>query len=162
MIDCDLYQFVVCIESCATSSTYTCNGIDCVLSVSQTCIYCLQKPFTAEEEKWDGVGQPPRMQWAQYDTDPGSFEKCSLLTAALTHLGLYLLMFLGFVNQLLYKPKVATERNREVSINATILSQPNILFITASTTKTNQHQENCESRALPTINIGNLWFQRDH
>ncbi|XP_041986700.1 serine palmitoyltransferase 2 isoform X2 [Aricia agestis] len=55
----------------------------------------------------------PCMDWSQYDTFPGSFEKCSLMTAALTHFGLYLLMFLGFVNQLLFKPKVATERNRE-------------------------------------------------
>ncbi|XP_023934963.2 serine palmitoyltransferase 2 isoform X2 [Bicyclus anynana] len=54
----------------------------------------------------------PWMDWAQLDIFPGSFEKCSLLTAALTHAGLYLLMFLGFVNQLLFTPKVATERNR--------------------------------------------------
>lgn len=54
------------------------------------------------------------MDWSQYDTFPGSFEKCTLLTAALTHVGLYILMFLGFVNQLLFKPKVATEKNREV------------------------------------------------
>ncbi|KPJ13348.1 Serine palmitoyltransferase 2 [Papilio machaon] len=58
------------------------------------------------------AGLPP-MDWMQYDTFPGSFEKCSLVTAALTHLGLYLLMLLGFVNQLLFRPKVATERNRE-------------------------------------------------
>ncbi|KPI96916.1 hypothetical protein RR46_05041 [Papilio xuthus] len=55
----------------------------------------------------------PAMDWSQYDTFPGSFEKCSLVTAALTHLGLYILMLLGFVNQLLFRPKVATERNRE-------------------------------------------------
>ncbi|CAH0714031.1 unnamed protein product, partial [Brenthis ino] len=55
----------------------------------------------------------PWMDWSQYDTYSGSFEKCSILTAALTHAGMYLLMFLGFVNQLLFKPKAATERNRE-------------------------------------------------
>ncbi|XP_034827286.1 serine palmitoyltransferase 2 [Maniola hyperantus] len=55
----------------------------------------------------------PRMAWSQHDIFPGAFEACSLLTAALTHAGLYLLMLLGFVNQLLFKPKVATERNRE-------------------------------------------------
>ncbi|CAD0199623.1 unnamed protein product [Chrysodeixis includens] len=58
-------------------------------------------------------GGVPLMDWSQYDTFIGSFEKCTLLTAALTHLGLYILMFLGFVNQLLFKPKVATEKNRE-------------------------------------------------
>ncbi|XP_038214647.1 serine palmitoyltransferase 2 isoform X2 [Zerene cesonia] len=55
----------------------------------------------------------PWMDWSQHELNPGSFEKCSLLTAALTHAGLYILMFLGFINQLLFKPKVATERNRE-------------------------------------------------
>ncbi|CAG4961737.1 unnamed protein product [Parnassius apollo] len=53
------------------------------------------------------------MDWSQYDTFPGDFEKCSLVTAVLAHLGLYLLMFLGFINKLLFTPKVATERNRE-------------------------------------------------
>ncbi|XP_049868149.1 serine palmitoyltransferase 2 [Pectinophora gossypiella] len=66
-----------------------------------------------EEMPWDGRGPVPRMQWARYDTWPGSFEKCSLLTAALTHLGLYILMMLGFLNQLLFKPRGAVERNRE-------------------------------------------------
>jgi serine palmitoyltransferase len=55
------------------------------------------------------------MDWSQYDTFPGAFEKSTLLTAALTHLGLYILMLLGFINQLLFKPKVASEKNREVS-----------------------------------------------
>lgn len=58
-------------------------------------------------------GGVPKMDWSKYDTFPGSFEKCTLLTAALTHFGLYILMFLGFVNQLLFTPKVATEKNRE-------------------------------------------------
>ncbi|KAL0830956.1 hypothetical protein ABMA28_001851 [Loxostege sticticalis] len=53
------------------------------------------------------------MDWAPFDTNRGSFEQCSLLTTALTLLGLYVLMFLGFVNQLLFRPKVATEKNRE-------------------------------------------------
>ncbi|XP_060803839.1 serine palmitoyltransferase 3 [Amyelois transitella] len=56
---------------------------------------------------------PPPMDWSKYDTFPGTFEKCSLMTLVLTHIGLYILMFLGFINQLLFKPKVATEKNRE-------------------------------------------------
>ncbi|XP_028170141.1 serine palmitoyltransferase 3 [Ostrinia furnacalis] len=60
-----------------------------------------------------GAASMEPMDWAQFDTDRGSFEHCSLLTAALTQLGLYILMFLGFVNQLLFTPKVATEKNRE-------------------------------------------------
>ncbi|XP_050669710.1 serine palmitoyltransferase 2 isoform X2 [Leptidea sinapis] len=55
----------------------------------------------------------PRMDWSGYDTFAGSFEKSSLLTAALTHAGLYILMFLGFLNQLLFTPNVAVEKNRE-------------------------------------------------
>ncbi|CAG5019799.1 unnamed protein product [Parnassius apollo] len=58
------------------------------------------------------AGLPP-MDWSQYDTFHGDFEKCSLLTAALAHLGFYMLMFLGFINSFLFTPKVATERNRE-------------------------------------------------
>ncbi|KAG5317264.1 SPTC2 palmitoyltransferase, partial [Pseudoatta argentina] len=42
-----------------------------------------------------------------------SFEKVSFITAALTHLGFYILMFLGFINQLFFVPKIATEKNRE-------------------------------------------------
>ncbi|CAG9785357.1 unnamed protein product [Diatraea saccharalis] len=58
----------------------------------------------------DDLAQP--MDWSQYDTEE-SFEKSTLLTAVLTHLGLYILMFLGFVSQLLFTPNVATEKNRE-------------------------------------------------
>ncbi|XP_024881966.1 serine palmitoyltransferase 2 isoform X2 [Temnothorax curvispinosus] len=42
-----------------------------------------------------------------------SFEKVPFITAALTHLGFYILMFLGFINQLFFVPKIATEKNRE-------------------------------------------------
>lgn len=44
-----------------------------------------------------------------------SFEPIPMLAACLTYLGFYFLMLLGFLNQLLFAPKVATERNREVS-----------------------------------------------
>ncbi|XP_034936564.1 serine palmitoyltransferase 2 [Chelonus insularis] len=42
-----------------------------------------------------------------------SFERESLFTSALTHLGFYILMFLGFISQLLFAPKVAREQNRK-------------------------------------------------
>lgn len=42
-----------------------------------------------------------------------SFEKISFVTAALTYLGFYFLMILGFVNQLFFTPKVAREQNRK-------------------------------------------------
>ncbi|EDV29943.2 uncharacterized protein Dana_GF18993 [Drosophila ananassae] len=42
-----------------------------------------------------------------------SFEEVPLHTACLTYLGFYLLMILGYINQLLFVPKVATEKNRE-------------------------------------------------
>lgn len=42
-----------------------------------------------------------------------SFEQPTFFTACLTYFGFYILMFLGFVSQLFFKPKVATERNRE-------------------------------------------------
>ncbi|XP_063240412.1 serine palmitoyltransferase 2 [Bacillus rossius redtenbacheri] len=42
-----------------------------------------------------------------------SFEPVPLYTAVMTYLGFYLLMFLGYFNQLFFTPKVAKERNRE-------------------------------------------------
>jgi hypothetical protein len=45
-----------------------------------------------------------------------SFEAVPLYTAVMTYLGFYLLMFLGYFNQLFFTPKVAMEKNREVSI----------------------------------------------
>ncbi|KAJ9593702.1 hypothetical protein L9F63_014750, partial [Diploptera punctata] len=44
-----------------------------------------------------------------------SFEEVPLYTAVMTYLGFYLLMFLGYLNQLLFTPKVAREQNRDVS-----------------------------------------------
>lgn len=44
-----------------------------------------------------------------------SFERVPFITAALTHLGFYILMILGFINHLFFTPKVAKEYNREVS-----------------------------------------------
>jgi hypothetical protein len=35
----------------------------------------------------------------------------------MTYLGFYLLMFLGYINQLFFTPKVAMEKNRDVSID---------------------------------------------
>jgi hypothetical protein len=45
-----------------------------------------------------------------------SFEEVPLYTAVMTYLGFYLLMFLGYMNQLFFTPKVAMEKNRDVSI----------------------------------------------
>lgn len=42
-----------------------------------------------------------------------SFEQPSLITACLTYLGFYLLMIIGYINQLFFVPKVASEKNRE-------------------------------------------------
>lgn len=44
-----------------------------------------------------------------------SYERIPYITACLTYVGFYILMLLGFLSQLLYKPKVAIEKNREVS-----------------------------------------------
>lgn len=42
-----------------------------------------------------------------------SFEEAPLITACLTYLGFYLLMFIGYINQVFFTPKVATEENRD-------------------------------------------------
>jgi serine palmitoyltransferase len=44
-----------------------------------------------------------------------SYEQAPLVTAVITYFGFYLLMLLGFVNQFLFPPVVATEKNRDVS-----------------------------------------------
>lgn len=51
----------------------------------------------------------------QHDKPKESFEPIPMLAACLTYLGFYFLMLLGFLNQLIFPPKVAKERNREVS-----------------------------------------------
>lgn len=43
------------------------------------------------------------------------FEKIPLYASFFAHIGFYILLFLGYVNQFLFSPKVAKERNREVS-----------------------------------------------
>lgn len=42
-----------------------------------------------------------------------SYEQVPLHTACFTYLGFYLLMILGYINQLFFTPKVATEKHRE-------------------------------------------------
>uniref|UniRef100_A0A0A9YLX6 serine C-palmitoyltransferase n=1 Tax=Lygus hesperus TaxID=30085 RepID=A0A0A9YLX6_LYGHE len=42
-----------------------------------------------------------------------SFEQVPIYTAIMTYLGFYILMFLGYVNQMFFVPKVAREINRE-------------------------------------------------
>jgi serine palmitoyltransferase len=44
-----------------------------------------------------------------------SYEQPSIHTACLTYFGFYLLMLLGYVNQLFFTPNVAAEKNRDVS-----------------------------------------------
>lgn len=42
-----------------------------------------------------------------------SFEQVPIYTALMTYLGFYILMFLGYINQLFFTPAVATEKHRE-------------------------------------------------
>lgn len=51
----------------------------------------------------------------QHERSKESFEPIPLVAACLTYMGFYFLMLLGFLNQMIFPPKVATERNREVS-----------------------------------------------
>lgn len=57
----------------------------------------------------------PKSAAKNNDKPKESFEPIPMLAACLTYMGFYFLMLLGFLNQLLFSPKVATERNREVS-----------------------------------------------
>lgn len=51
----------------------------------------------------------------QHERSKESFEPIPLVIACLTYMSFYFLMLLGFLNQMIFPPKVATERNREVS-----------------------------------------------
>lgn len=44
-----------------------------------------------------------------------SFEEVPLITACLTYLGFYLLMLIGYVNQLIVRPNLENEQYRDVS-----------------------------------------------
>jgi hypothetical protein len=65
------------------------------------------------QETKDSNGRPPKKK---PDRSKESFEEVPLYTAVMTYLGFYLLMFLGYINQLFFSPKVAMEKNRDVSI----------------------------------------------
>lgn len=49
----------------------------------------------------------------QVNKSKESFEEAPLITACLTYLGFYLLMIIGYLNQLFFVPNVASEKNRE-------------------------------------------------
>lgn len=53
-----------------------------------------------------------------------------LYTAVMTYIGFYILGILGYLHQLLFTPKVATERHRDVSgiVNLSNLSTNNIFY----------------------------------
>ena len=66
--------------------------------------------FEFQEAKISNGGIPKKKP----ERSKESFEEVPLYTAVMTYLGFYLLMFLGYLNQLLFTPKVAREQNREV------------------------------------------------
>lgn len=61
-------------------------------------------------ETKDSNGRPPKKK---PERSKESFEEVPLYTAVMTYLGFYLLMFLGYINQLFFIPKVAMEKNRD-------------------------------------------------
>ncbi|KAM8717906.1 hypothetical protein ACLKA7_004584 [Drosophila subpalustris] len=69
---------------------------------------CGQKSDKFKPSQADGV-----LSAEQEHYQKTSFEDVPLHTACLTYLGFYLLMILGYINQLLFVPKVATEKGRE-------------------------------------------------
>ncbi|CAG9113643.1 unnamed protein product [Plutella xylostella] len=52
------------------------------------------------------------IDWSQFEL-PAPADEGSMVTVALTQIGFLILMILGYLNQLLFTPKVARERNRE-------------------------------------------------
>lgn len=56
---------------------------------------------------------PKNHHYKEVHESKESFEEVPLITACLTYLGFYLLMIIGYLNQLFFVPKVATEKNRD-------------------------------------------------
>lgn len=50
-----------------------------------------------------------------------TFEKIPLYVAFLAYMGFYVLLFLGFVSQFLFPPKVAKEKNRKVKFFSVLI-----------------------------------------
>ncbi|XP_011186626.2 serine palmitoyltransferase 2 [Zeugodacus cucurbitae] len=87
-----------CLKNCSTNST-TCHQ-----AKGKVCPNSRQALLTPAKKLKD---------WAAEHTRKTSFEEVPLHTACLTYLGFYLLMILGYINQLLFVPKVAKEENRD-------------------------------------------------
>ncbi|KAG5674397.1 hypothetical protein PVAND_004371 [Polypedilum vanderplanki] len=75
-----------------------------LVSVDETCI---DKNGSIESN------QDINNQYKRDENFKESFEQPTLITACLTYLGFYLLMIIGYINQLFFVPKVATEKNRD-------------------------------------------------
>ncbi|XP_021929475.1 serine palmitoyltransferase 2 isoform X1 [Zootermopsis nevadensis] len=73
-------------------------------------IFSEQVEYSKLLETKDSNGVPPKKKPVR---SKESFEEVPLYTAVMTYLGFYLLMFLGYFNQLFFTPKVAMEKNRE-------------------------------------------------
>lgn len=71
--------------------------------------FWLQNGYASHQKDKNMTGQKRRRKGSE------SYEEPSLFTAFLTSLGFYILMFLGYVSSLLFTPKIAQEKNREVS-----------------------------------------------
>ncbi|XP_055643535.1 serine palmitoyltransferase 2 [Toxorhynchites rutilus septentrionalis] len=65
----------------------------------------------------NGFNKPRTKAQYKYDYSKehlkSSYEQVPLHTACFTYLGFYLLMILGYINQLFFTPKVATEKHRD-------------------------------------------------
>lgn len=87
-----------CLKNCFTNST-TCHQ-----AKGKVCLNSSQPLLTPAKKL---------KELAEEHNRKTSFEEVPLHTACLTYLGFYLLMILGYINQLLFVPKVAKEENRE-------------------------------------------------
>lgn len=58
------------------------------------------------------VNQQKKYDYSQ-ESQKSSYEQVPMHTACFTYLGFYLLMILGYINQLFFTPKVATEKHRD-------------------------------------------------
>lgn len=85
--------------------------IGCVQSLRLMRVFCLKVASNGGLVDSSSSTYSSR-QWDEFKSKE-SYEEVPLVAACLTYMGFYLLMLLGYFNQLFFTPKVATERFRD-------------------------------------------------
>lgn len=75
---------------------------------------------------YNGAAKDVQSKKKEQSRSKESFEEVPLYTAVMTYMGFYLLVVLGYLNQFLFAPPVAKEKNRKVCVSFS--SELNFLY----------------------------------